>query len=124
MGRVYVFLDFFFLIFHSALVVFILIGWIWKPTRKAHFLLLSLTMISWFALGGLYGFGYCPCTDWHWQVKTKLGERNLPYSYVKYYADKATGLDSNPVVVDLLVLTLGLAAYGVSIYVNWRDWKG
>ncbi|MDA2928276.1 DUF2784 domain-containing protein [Acidobacteria bacterium AH-259-G07] len=120
----YVFLDIFFLIFHSSLIVFNLIGWVWKQTRKAHLLVLSLTMCSWFGLGGIwYGFGYCPCTDWHWQVKRKLGESELPTSYVKYYVDKLTDLDWNPVILDTSVAVLGLAAFGVSIVLNWRDWR-
>ncbi|MDA2925514.1 DUF2784 domain-containing protein [Acidobacteria bacterium AH-259-L09] len=119
----YVFLDIFFLIFHSSLIIFNLIGWVWKQTRKAHLLVLSLTMCSWFGLGIWYGFGYCPCTDWHWQVKRKLGELELPTSYVKYYLDKLTGLDWNPVILDTSVAVLGLATFGVSIVLNWRDWR-
>ncbi len=117
----YAFLDIFFLIFHSSLVVFTLVGWIWKKTRKVHLLALTLTMCSWFGLGIWYGFGYCPCTDWHWQVKSKLGEMNLPISYVKYYADRLTGLDWNAFVLDLVVAVFGLAAFGVSIWLNFRD---
>ena len=37
----YTLLDIFFLIFHSSLVVFTLVGWIWKETRRAHLLVLS-----------------------------------------------------------------------------------
>ena len=119
----YALLDIFFLIFHSSLVVFTLVGWIWKETRRAHLLVLSLTMCSWFGLGIWYGVGYCPCTDWHWQVKTKLGETILPMSYVKYYADRLTGLDWNAFVLDLLVVIFGLAAFGVSIGLNFRNWR-
>jgi len=119
----YALLDIFFLIFHSSLVVFTLVGWIWKKTRKAHLLALTLTMCSWFGLGIWYGFGYCPCTDLHWQVKTKLGETNLPMSYVKYYADRLTGLDWNAFVLDSVVAVFCLAAFGVSIWLNFRDWR-
>ena len=31
-------------------------------------------------LGAVYGWGYCPCTDWHWDVKRRLGETGLPRS--------------------------------------------
>ena len=119
----YAFLDTFFVIFHSSLVVFSLVGWIWKKTRTAHLLVLSLTMCSWFGLGIWYGFGYCPLTDWHWQVKSQLGETNLPSSYVKYYADWLTGQNWNAFLLDLAVAILGVAAFGVSIWLNFRDWK-
>ena len=119
----YVLLDIFFVIFHSALIAFNLAGWIWRKTRKAHLAVLSLTMISWFVAGIWYGFGYCPCTDWHWQVKKKLGEQDLPSSYVKYYVDRLTGLDWDPFAVDLTVAILGILAFSVSIYLNWRDWR-
>lgn len=120
---VYVFLDLLFVVFHSFFIVFNLIGWIWKKTRKIHLLALGLTMISWFILGIWYGLGYCPCTDWHWQVKRKLGETELPFSYVKYYIDRLTGLEWNALVLDVSVLGFGLAAFGISVWLNWRDWR-
>jgi len=97
-------------------------GWIWRNTRKAHLVVLSLVMGSWFGLGIVYGFGYCPVTDWHWQVKRDLGASDLPGSYLKYYADLLTGWDWNPAVVDTTVLVIALAAFGLSVGLNWRDW--
>ncbi len=120
---VYVFLDILFLVFHTSLIVFNLSGWVWKKTRRIHLGVLVLTCLSWVGLGFFYGFGYCPCTDWHWQVKWALGETGLPYSYVKYYLDRVTGRDWHPRFVDLSVLALGLAALGASAWVNWRDWR-
>ena len=116
-------LDIFFVIFHSSLILFVLVGWIWKFSRGVHLLVLSLIMGSWFGLGRVYGFGYCPCTDWHWQVKRKLGETELPGSYLKYYADLLTGWNWNPAAVDTAVLVVGLAAFVVSLGLNWRDWR-
>ena len=87
----YHFLDFFFLIFHAIVTLFNLLGWIWKKTRKANIILLLLTAFAWFGLGVFYGIGYCPLTDWHWKVLEKLGENNLPYSYIKYLIDRITG---------------------------------
>lgn len=117
-------LDIFFVIFHSSLILFVLVGWVWKSTRKAHLGVVSLIMGSWFGLGSVHGFGYCPCTDWHWQVKRDLGESNLPGSYLKYYSDRLTGWDWNPATVDTIVLVVGLAAFLVSVGLNWRDWRG
>ena len=117
----YVFLDYLFLVFHSTLVLFNLTGWIWPRTRRLHLILISLTVLSWFGLGIFYGWGYCPCTDWHWQVKRKLGETDLPASYVKYYLDYLTSWDWNPTIVDALVLVLGVGALAISVGLNWRD---
>ena len=119
----YVFLDYFFLVFHSGLVLFNLTGWIWRKTRRLHLFVISLTFLSWFGLGLFYGWGYCPSTDWHFQVKRKLGETGLPNSYVKYYLDRLSGFAWDPFVVDAIVLILGLGALAASVWLNWRDWS-
>ncbi|MCD4791284.1 MAG: DUF2784 domain-containing protein, partial [Bacteroidales bacterium] len=77
----YKFLDTFFVVFHTALIIFNLFGWIWKPTRRLNLITLLLTGASWFILGIFYGIGYCPLTDWHWQVLHKLGIYDVPNSY-------------------------------------------
>ncbi len=119
----YAMLDVAFVIFHSAVVLFNLTGWMWPRTRRLHLAVIGLTILSWFGLGAFYGWGYCPSTDWHWQVKRRLGETDLPNSYVKYYLDAVTGLSWDPAIVDVGVLLLGLGAFFVSVYVNWRDWR-
>lgn len=116
-------LDYGLAAFHAALVLFNLTGWIWAATRRIHLVVVGLTFLSWFGLGALYGWGYCPCTDWHWQVKHALGETDLPYSYVKYYADRLTGLDWDPLVIDAAVLAFGLLALILSLWMNWRDYR-
>ena len=113
------FLDVFFVVFHSALMAFNLFGWIPKRTRRLHLLVSGLTWLSWLGLGLFFGFGYCPCTDWHWDVKRALGERHLPASYVKYYADALTGMDWDGNLVNRIVTGLGAAALVISIYVNF-----
>ena len=113
-------LDIGLLVFHMVLILFNLIGWAWAKTRRLHLLVLTLTFLSWIGLGFFYGLGYCPCTDWHWQVKRQLGETGLPASYVKYYLDIVTGMDWSPQVVDLAVLILSLSSLGVSVWLNWR----
>jgi len=117
----YTFLDYFFIVFHGSLILFILTGWAWKRTRRIHLITTGLIILSWFGLGIFYGWGYCPCTDWHWEVKRKLGETNLPSSYVKYYADKLTGLTWDPLLVDAAVLILGLLAFALSCWFNRQD---
>ena len=117
----YAFLDYFFVTFHTGLVLFDLTGWAWKRTRRIHLIVMGLTIVSWFGLGLFYGWGYCPCTDWHWAVKVKLGETNLPNSYVKYYVDRLTGRGWDPFVVDAGVLIIGLSVFALSCWLNVRD---
>jgi hypothetical protein len=117
----YTILDYFFNVFHGSWVLFNLMGWAWKRTRRIHLITTSLTILSWFGLGIFYGWGYCPCTDWHWEVKRKLGETYLPNSYVKYYVDKLTGFTWDPLVVDAVVLILGLLTFALSCWLNWQD---
>lgn len=119
----YAALDIFFVVFHGSLVLFNLTGWIWEKTRRIHLVTIGLTVLSWFGLGIFYGWGYCPCTDWHWDVKRRLGETGLPNSYIKYYLDALTGLSWDPALVNTTVLIIGLGALFLSIWLNWRDWR-
>ncbi len=119
----YQYLDKFFIIFHSSIVVFNLFGWIWKKTRKANLIVLLLTVFSWLILGIWYGIGYCFCTDWHWQVRIKLGYHNMPDSYMKFLADTLTGFDFNENLVDTLTTVCLALALAASIYTNVKDWK-
>ena len=92
--------DYFFTIFHLCIILFTLSGWIWKKTRRLHFILICVTLSSWFILGIWFGIGYCPITDWQWQVKERLGEQNLPASFIKYFADKISGRNIDADLVD------------------------
>jgi hypothetical protein len=115
--------DIFFVVFHSSIIVFNLFGWIWKKTRIANLVLLLLTGGSWLFLGLIVGtLGYCPFTDWHFSVLYKLGKTDLPTSYVKYLADRISGLNFNSSLVDDLTLYLFLAAFAVSVILNIRDY--
>jgi len=119
---IYRILDIFFVIFHSSVILFNLFGWIWRKTRKYNLILLVLTGASWLILGLIVGtLGYCPLTDWHFSVLDKLGKTNLPTSYIKYLADRLTGLDINQSLVDDVTLYSFLAALGLSVFFNLRD---
>jgi len=113
------FLDIFFTIAHIILTLFNLTGWIWKRTRKAHLITLGLTLISWVIFGFWYGWGYCFLTDWHWQVKEKLGEKNLPASFIKYLADKISGKNFDPSFVDNVTLGCLIFAIVAAVYMNF-----
>ena len=119
----YAFLDKFFFIFHSSLIVFILFGWIWKKTRLANLIVILMTTFSWTILGIWYGFGFCPCTDWHWQVRVKLGYYDMPSTYTKFLIDSLTGLDVTPKLVDTLAVSLLILAFAASVFTNAKAWR-
>ncbi len=115
-------LDIFFVVLHTSVIIFNLFGWIWRKTRKYNLILLVITGSSWLILGLIVGtLGYCPLTDWHFDVLEKLGATDLPSSYVKYLADRLTGLDINSALVDKATLWAFFAALGLSLVLNIRD---
>ncbi len=123
---IYKIIDIFFVVFHTILIIFNLSGWIWKKTRKLNLVTLALTGASWLFLGMIVGVpGYCPLTDWHFRILQKLGKTDLPGSYIKYLADRITGISFNAVTIDRLTLYLFLGALFISLYLKARDfsWK-
>lgn len=113
------FLDLLFTCLHLFLIGFNLFGWIWPASRRAHLISLIITLAFWFLAGFWYGWGYCPFTDWHWQIKDNLGEHDLPASFIKYMADKITGANFSPELVDGLTLGIFLLVIVWSVYVNF-----
>jgi hypothetical protein len=112
-------LDFLLTITHLIIVGFNLLGWIWKRTRMAHFIVAMVTAACWFILGIWYGIGYCPITDWQWRVKEKLGEVGLPNSFIKYWADKLTGVGIDTQFIDAMTAGLFIVAVTLSVYLNF-----
>ena len=122
MHTVYVLLDIFFVIFHTSLTLFNALGWAWKKTRVWNLITLLLTGSSWLFLGMIVGVpGYCPFTDWHFNVLRKLGKTNLPNSYLKYLFDRITGLNIDSTLVDRVTLIVFVVALAVSVFLNLRD---
>ena len=120
---IYHILDIFFVVFHSSVVVFNLFGWIWKKTRVLNLIILSLTGASWLFLGWIVGtLGYCPLTDWHFDILYKLGKTDLPNSYMKYLADRITGLNFDASLVDKVTLYSFLGALAIALFINIRDY--
>lgn len=112
-------LDVLLSILHLLIIGFNLFGWIFKATRRIHFWFTMLTLSCWTLLGIWFGLGYCPITDWQWKVKEKLGEKNLPDSFIKYFVDKVTGANSNAELIDILTLGFFLIAIAISIKLNF-----
>jgi len=115
-----VFLDHAFLIGHTALIFFNLLGWTWKKTLRLNLLSLFLTAASWVAFAPWYGFGYCPCTDWHWQIKWALGQTDLPNNYLTYLFDAWTGIAVSDEFAFRLAWGALIPALVLSLYLNLK----
>ncbi|MGK6349971.1 DUF2784 domain-containing protein [Parapedobacter sp. DT-150] len=116
-------LDVFFSLLHLVIIGFNLLGWIWPSTRRLHLYSVLLTAASWLLLGIWFGIGYCPITDWQWQVKAELGEENLPNSFIKYQADHLTGADISASTIDMVTAVSFAAVALLSVYLNIIRWK-
>jgi hypothetical protein len=117
------FLDIFFTVFHTFLILFNLAGWIWRKTRRLNLITLLLTGFSWALLGLLmHTLGYCPLTDWHFTILSRLGEANLPSSYIKYLIFRLTGTDISSEIIDRITLASFIISLIISVLLNARDY--
>ncbi len=116
-------LDYLLTAFHTAFMLFNILGWLPRRTRRWNLATLSLTALSWLGLGYWFGWGYCILTDWHWQIRRALGHFNMPNSYVKFLLDRLTGLDWNAVFVDVLTASVFAASLVLSVVLNIRDMR-
>ena len=123
MGMWYAFLNIFFFVFHTVFTVFNMTGWIFRKTRKWNLVTLLLTAASWFVLGIWYGWGYCLCTDWHWEVREELGYHDQQRSYIHFLLLKLTGIDFNEKLVENVTLAVFIISLVMSMWLNIRDWK-
>ena len=113
-------LNILFFVFHTSWIAFNCLGWIWRGTRRWHLVAVSLTALSWFGLGLRYGWGYCPFTDWHWEVRARLGHHDPP-SYIQLLIRELIGIDLGPTGADALaVITLAVVAL-LSVLLYGRD---
>ena len=110
--------DHFLTALHLLIIGLNLFGWIWPATRRLHLWCVLLTAASWLGLGIWFGIGYCPLTDWQWQVKSKLGETDLPNSFIKYWVDKVAGIDADPVLIDVITAITFVLVFLLAIYYN------
>jgi hypothetical protein len=109
-----------FFVFHSSWILFNCIGWMWRETRVWQLVTVALTALSWFGLGIWYGWGYCPCTEWHWQVRARLGHHDPP-SYIQLLIRELIGVDLGPEPANALALVTLTVVAVVSVVLNMRD---
>ncbi|MCX7848429.1 MAG: DUF2784 domain-containing protein [bacterium] len=115
--------DIFFLIFHGVLTAFNALGWAWRGTRRWHLVTMALTGLSWVGLGYWYGWGFCICTEWHWQVREALG-RPIPFdSYISFLLYEITGCAFDEKLVSRATLAVYVGSWVLTIWLNVRDWR-
>ena len=119
----YQFLNYFFLAFHTVLIFFNTLGWIFRKTRKWNLITLLLTAFSWFLLGIWYGWGYCLCTDWHWNIRKQLGYHDATNSYIQFLAQELTGAKFSSSLVDTVTAIVFFTSLALSSWLNVRDWR-
>jgi hypothetical protein len=117
----YQFLNIFFFVFHTIFTLFNMTGWIFRNTRRWNLITLSLTAFSWFVLGIWYGWGYCFCTQWHWDVRRRLGYENESHSYIHFLILKLTGINFPPQLVENITGIIFLVCLSLSVWLNIKD---
>ena len=118
----YEFLNAFFFVFHTAFTGFNIVGWMFAATRRWHLLTIVLTALSWFVLGIWYGWGYCLCTDWHFEVRERLGH-NDHGSYIRFLVHKLTGIAFDAGLVDTVTVIVFFVCAALSIWLNLCDYR-
>jgi hypothetical protein len=56
-------------------------------------------------------------------VLEKLGNNDLPTSYISYILNRLTGYDASPELTDIFTMVFFLAALVVSTFLNIRDYR-
>ena len=120
---IYYFLNYFFFVFHTLLILFNTFGWIFKKTRKWNLVTLLLTAFSWFVLGIWYGWGYCFCTDWHWMVRRHLGYADMSNSYNQFLLFKLTGVYFSEQLTDTVTAIVFFPSLLFSLWLNIRNYR-
>ena len=110
-------------IFHLVIVFFLMFGWILAKTRALHRIAVGVTSFLWIVVGAFVGtIGYCPVTDWHWQVKKLRGEEGLPTSYIDYQLQRI-GIHLPPENAVQIVKAVFAAIVLVTFFLWWRNRK-
>jgi hypothetical protein len=103
-------------VFHALWIAFNMTGWAFRRTRLLHLATMAATACSWFVLGAFYGWEYCLCTDWHFQIRRQLGYRDEATNYIQLLA-KPVGLSLTAAQsewIAWIVFVLILAAMAVA----------
>jgi hypothetical protein len=115
------FLDGFFLVFHTVLVIFNVTGWAFRKTRRLHLATMGVTAVSWLVMGAWKGVGYCVCTDWHWQVRSALGYQTRSHTYIQFLVERLFGVVPDEATTRWVSAIVFVIAALLSIVLDLRD---
>jgi hypothetical protein len=108
-----------FFIFHTAWVLLVCLGWIWRRTRPWQLAAATITAASWVGFGPWFGWGYCPCTDWHWQVRARLGYTDPP-SYTELLIADVLGIEVSTSTANAVAVTALAGSTLLGVALAWR----
>jgi hypothetical protein len=115
-------LNIFFFVFHTALMIFNLFGWMHPRTRRWCLVTLLATLFSWVVMGAWHGWGYCLCTDWHFRIRRTMGFEDHVQTYVQLILLKLTGIRFNTLLVEVGTFCGFLFGFVGAVVTNVRDW--
>jgi hypothetical protein len=115
-------LDKLLFVLHGLLIAFVLVGWAWRPARLPHLVLTGLIAFSWFVLGASHGIGYCLLTDWHQQVRLRMGCPQTGATYLQLLASELFGVTLGGTTSDRLAGLLFALMLGAAVVTWAREW--
>lgn len=102
-------------------MAFNLTGWIWPRTRKLHLATMAATLFSWIGMGAWRGWGYCLCTDWHFQIRRQLGIHAQESSYTQLLFNQVPGVHVSRQLADVITVTAVILILLATAWVWIRD---
>ena len=107
---------------HVCLIIFNMVGWIWRRTRVLHLVTMGLTTFSWFVLGAIYGWGYCFCTDYHADILRQLGHPDANATFIQLLFTRLFRISLSQSVADNLAVAVFALILIATVFVWTREW--
>lgn len=82
-----------------------------------------MVAFSWFVLGIKYGIGYCPVTQWHWEVRSILDRPVEAHSYIQFMIDRFMGISLDERYVGAGTLVIFALLLSLSILLNRKYYR-
>jgi len=106
-------------LFHICFMLAIVLGWIPQATRMFNWYLIVITLVSWFGLGLVFGFGFCLITDIQSRIRQRLVTGGSMPSFVKDVLERVTGRELNPLYVEVITQLVFYFSVAASFYANF-----